>query len=106
VGSETYPQDLPQNWKLVEELPYLVGDFMWTAWDYLGEVGIGAWTWESDGKGFEKPYPWLLADCGAIDYNRKKVKTKFLPELRCDDSFLFANFCQFSRQLCLIGAKT
>lgn len=67
VGSETYVQDLPTNWKLVEKLPYLIGDFMWTAWDYLGEVGIGTWTWEKDGIGFHKPYPWLLADAGAFD---------------------------------------
>lgn len=40
---------------------------MWSAWDYLGETGIGAWACTPDGKGFEKPYPWLLADVGVID---------------------------------------
>jgi len=65
VGTETFPQDIAKNWKMVRELPYLVGDFMWTAWDYLGEVGIGAWTY--DGSGFFKKYPWLLAQTGAID---------------------------------------
>ena len=40
---------------------------MWTAWDYLGEAGIGAWAYTPDGKGFNKPYPWLLADTGAMD---------------------------------------
>ena len=67
VGSETFPQDLPQNWAMVRELPYLIGDFMWTAWDYLGEAGIGAWAYTPDGAGFNKPYPWLLADTGAYD---------------------------------------
>lgn len=69
VGSETYAQDLLVNWKSVETYPYLIGDFMWTAWDYLGEVGVGAWTWtwEKDGIGFQKEYPWLLADAGALD---------------------------------------
>lgn len=67
VGSETYPYELANNWRMVEKYPYLIGDFMWTAWDYMGEVGIGAWTWEKDVKGFEKPYPWLLADAGALD---------------------------------------
>lgn len=67
VGSETFPQDLPINWALVEKLPYLYGDFMWTAWDYIGEVGIGAWSYHADGKGFTKKYPWLLADVGAFD---------------------------------------
>ena len=67
VGSETFPQDIAKNWAMVERYPYLIGDFMWTAWDYLGEVGSGAWTWRQDERGFEKPYPWLLADTGALD---------------------------------------
>ncbi len=67
LGSETFPQDLAKNWEMAEKYPYLVGDFMWTAWDYLGEAGIGAWSYHSDAKGFDKPYPWMLADTGAFD---------------------------------------
>ena len=67
VGSETFPQDLVNNWRQVEKHPYLIGDFMWTAWDYLGEVGLGAWAYEPDGATFHKKYPWLLADAGAFD---------------------------------------
>ncbi len=67
VGSETFPQDIWKNWQMVKEYPYLIGDFMWTAWDYLGEAGIGAWSYASDGHAFDKPYPWLLADVGALD---------------------------------------
>lgn len=66
-GSETFPQDIAKNWAMVKQYPYLVGDFMWTAWDYLGEAGLGAWAYTPDGKGFNKPYPWLLADTGAFD---------------------------------------
>ena len=66
-GSETFPQTIARNWEMVEKYPYLVGDFMWTAWDYLGEAGIGAWAYTEDGKRFSKPYPWLLADTGAFD---------------------------------------
>ncbi len=66
-GSETFPQDIAKNWAMVKQYPYLIGDFMWTAWDYLGEAGLGAWAYTSDGKGFAKPYPWLLADAGAFD---------------------------------------
>ncbi|MCR5230001.1 MAG: DUF4982 domain-containing protein [Solobacterium sp.] len=67
VGSETMCYDIAKNWAVVEKLPTLAGDFMWTAWDYLGENGIGAWSFEKDGKGFSKPYPWWLADTGAYD---------------------------------------
>lgn len=66
-GSETFPQDIAKNWAMVKQYPYLIGDFMWTAWDYLGEAGLGSWAYTSDGKGFNKPYPWLLADSGAYD---------------------------------------
>ncbi len=65
VGAETLPQDIAKNWALVKQYPYVIGDFMWTAWDYLGEAGVGAWAY--DGAGFRKPYPWLLADTGAFD---------------------------------------
>lgn len=67
VGSETYPQDICKNWEMVKQYPYLIGDFVWTSWDYLGEVGLGAWAYTDDAAKFDKPYPWLLADCGTID---------------------------------------
>lgn len=66
-GSETFAPDLPKNWAMVEKYPYLIGDFMWTAWDYVGETGAGAWAYTKDGCGFQKPYPWLLADMGVLD---------------------------------------
>ena len=66
-GSETFPYTIAKNWAMVKKYPYLVGDFMWTAWDYLGEAGLGAWAYTPDGKGFNKSYPWLLADSGAYD---------------------------------------
>lgn len=66
-GAETFPQDIAKNWAMVKQLPYLIGDFMWTAWDYLGETSLGTWAYTSDAKGFTKPYPWLLADTGAMD---------------------------------------
>ncbi len=66
-GSETFPQDIYKNWEMVKKYPYLIGDFMWTSWDYLGETGAGAWAYSGDGKGFSKPYPWILADMGTLD---------------------------------------
>ena len=65
-GSETFPQDIYKNWEMVKRYPYLVGDFMWTAWDYLGEAGIGAWSY-TGGMPFNRPYPWVLAGAGVID---------------------------------------
>lgn len=68
VGSETFPYQLASNWKQVEELPYLIGDFMWTAWDYIGEIGLGAWYY-TNSEGFAKEFPWHLNGGGALDIN-------------------------------------
>ncbi len=66
VGSETFPQDIGKNWKMVEKYPYLVGDFMWAGWDYLGEAAIGTWNYE--GASMQNVYyPWLLGGGGVID---------------------------------------
>ncbi|MDF1515188.1 MAG: glycoside hydrolase family 2 TIM barrel-domain containing protein [Anaerolineae bacterium] len=65
-GSETFTQDIARNWAMVKKYPYLIGDFMWTSWDYLGEAGMGAWAYDGT-SGFTKPYPWQVAGCGAID---------------------------------------
>lgn len=68
VGSETFPGDLDVNWELVEKLPYVIGDFDWTAWDYLGEAGIGKINYEEvQGMGFYAPYPCKIAYCGDIN---------------------------------------
>ncbi len=70
VGSETYPMDLDKNWELVTRLPYVIGDFDWTAYDYLGEAGIGKINY-GDAKapetGFYAPYPYKAAYCGDIN---------------------------------------
>lgn len=69
-GSETFPQDIYKNWEMVKKHPYLLGDFMWTAWDYLGEAGIGAWSY-TGGMPFNRPYPWVLSGAGVIDITGK-----------------------------------
>lgn len=42
VGTESYPAQSFRYWKDVVEKPYVIGDFIWTAMDYLGEVGLGS----------------------------------------------------------------
>ena len=67
VGSETFPHHLPKNWRTVLRNPRLVGDFMWAAWDYLGEAGANAWCYSSEEAGFSKPWPWISAGSGCFD---------------------------------------
>jgi hypothetical protein len=67
VGSESLTGDIAQIWPLVEELPNVIGDFMWTGWDYLGEAGAGSWTYGAAPDGFTKSYPHLVGGAGAVD---------------------------------------
>lgn len=66
VGSETFPYEIGKNWDMVKKYSYLIGDFMWTAWDYIGEAGLGAWSY-TGGMPFNRPYPWVLGGAGVID---------------------------------------
>ncbi len=77
-GSETFSRDLAENWALVEEHPYILGDFCWTGWDYLGEAGIGKVIYPEKPeavKGVYSSYPWMIANCGDIDIlgNRRPI---------------------------------
>jgi len=63
VGTESYPWEAFGSWMEVTDHPYLIGDFVWTAWDYIGEASIG-WRGYPQNAGF---YPWNLAFCGDID---------------------------------------
>lgn len=70
VQTESYPRDAFTNWKLVQNNSYIVGDFVWTALDYLGESGIGRWYYSGEvtGEHWERPlFPWHGAYCGDID---------------------------------------
>ena len=41
--TESFAKDTFDYWAMVNDFPYIVGDFVWTALDYLGEAGIGRW---------------------------------------------------------------
>jgi beta-galactosidase len=40
-ASEFMPPNSLENWQMVENHPYVIGNFAWVAMDYLGEAGIG-----------------------------------------------------------------
>ncbi len=62
-GSESFPLAAFASWMAVEAHPYVMGDFVWTAFDYMGEASIG-WLGYMQAANF---YPWNLAFCGDID---------------------------------------
>lgn len=61
--SESYALDMFDAWAAVEKYPFVIGDYVWTAWDYIGEASIG-WHGYSQDKGF---YPWNLAYDADLD---------------------------------------
>ena len=67
VGSETYPPEIARNWREVLRLPQVIGDFTWTAWDYIGEAGVGIPAYRLGEGGFGARYPAQLAFCGDFD---------------------------------------
>lgn len=68
VGTESYAQEAYDNWKQVEKNPWVIGDFVWTAMDYLGETGLGHSRLDNDpDKIFLRSWPWFNGHCGDID---------------------------------------
>jgi len=43
LTTESWPTKAFPLWKISQENSYVLGDLTWTAMDYLGESGIGAW---------------------------------------------------------------
>ncbi|MCM1538533.1 MAG: DUF4982 domain-containing protein [bacterium] len=75
VGSETMAADLPYNWERVKKYPQVLGDFVWSAWDYLGEACIGDWTYHS-----YKGLP-LLAGQGMVDITGKPLAAMYFMQV-------------------------
>ncbi len=67
LGSETFAGDARTFYDLAKEHPALIGDFVWTGLDYLGEIGLGAWEYKAYAPEFEHVPGWLTAGCGTID---------------------------------------
>jgi beta-galactosidase len=89
--SESWPATVYEDWAFVEQNEWAVGNWVWAAWDYLGESGLGrsavapAGTYEtienqtvqpgwSNGDrlylsygGYGYGYPWFQSNCGDID---------------------------------------
>ena len=70
MQTESYPREAFANWSRVADHPYIIGDFVWTGIDYLGESGIGRFFYKGQTEGehyHRNQYPWHGAYCGDID---------------------------------------
>ena len=69
-ASESYQTDAFAGWKISQEHTHVIGDFVWSALDYLGEAGIGRVfppDEEARAHWIGEHYPWHGAYSGDID---------------------------------------
>jgi beta-galactosidase len=74
ASTESFLSQVFEYWEMIQDNPYIIGDFVWTAIDYLGESGIGRWDIRDVGDktkipfmGNDASYPWHGSDCGDLD---------------------------------------
>lgn len=73
LGSETFCSDAYKFWELAKDNPRLIGDFVWSGFDYLGEVMVGSWEFAEYAKNFEAGLGWMSAGSGRIDLTGKPL---------------------------------
>ena len=71
LGSETFCADAYQFMQEAKRDKRIIGDFVWAAQDYLGEVGIGAWEYKDYAPRFDGGCGWVSAGSGRIDLTGK-----------------------------------
>lgn len=83
VGTETFPTQIDRNWALVSGNAHVIGDFTWTGFDYLGEVGLGRplYVEEGEAPALNSPYPWIAAWCGDHDLIGGRRPASFYREI-------------------------
>lgn len=74
LGTETFPADIVNLWKVVKENAHVIGDMTWTGYDYLGEAGVGIFHYDG-GVNFQAKYPERAAYIGDLDLlgNRRPI---------------------------------
>ena len=63
-GDRILSRDMFDSWQWAADNTWVIGDFIWTGWDYLGESGIGR-VQATSGRG--GAFPYHGAYCGDID---------------------------------------
>lgn len=90
AGTESFPMEAFDSWNQVEAHPWVIGDFVWTGMDYLGEAGIGnvQAVPDSVNPSFGMPWPWFNAYCGDIDLCGFKKPQSYYRDVLWDQSQL------------------
>lgn len=69
ANTETFPLSAYTTFAQYKNEPRILGDFVWTAWDYFGETGIGHinYHYPREDDLLSDRYPNHIANCGDID---------------------------------------
>ena len=66
VATESFPAQIADLWKVVEDCHHVLGDFTWTGYDYIGEAGCGIFYYDGS-KNFGTHFPDRLSYIGDIN---------------------------------------
>jgi len=66
IGTESIAKEAFKNWQQVEKHPYVIGDFVWTGMDHLGESGIGNAVLDNETVNGLPAWPWFINNSGDI----------------------------------------
>jgi beta-galactosidase len=83
VGTESYANEAFQNWNAIEHCPWVIGDFVWTSMDYIGETGVGRSSIRN-GPGHSgglATYPWFDSYCGDFDLTGRKKSPSYFRDV-------------------------
>ncbi len=67
VGTESVAQDSLRMYGYVTQMPWVVGDFIWTAIDYYGDEYFPSTTGDVDYLSGKIPFPWHISNSGDLD---------------------------------------
>lgn len=84
LTTESFPADAFEQRRLVKDNLHIIGEFVWTAMDYLGESGIGAWQEAppekaAGAKNLGRMLPAIMANLGADGKNPFAITDKPMP---------------------------
>ncbi|WP_431088809.1 glycoside hydrolase family 2 TIM barrel-domain containing protein [Paenibacillus sp. 8b26] len=73
-GTESMPLQCDKYWHDVEQFSHVIGDFVWTSHDYIGEAGLGKAKYVDSEEVVDtnisigsSPYPWRVANNADFD---------------------------------------
>ncbi|MBQ8392529.1 MAG: DUF4982 domain-containing protein [Clostridia bacterium] len=83
VNTETFPLSAFTTYNQLKDNPRILGDFVWTAWDYFGETGIGHINYhypETDDLLADR-HPNHISNCGDFNICGRRKPQSYLREI-------------------------